>query len=66
VDTREQTLEDLAGKANITTAANPDGSVNISIGGVAMVTGGDAVDSLQTYTDGNGQTWCRTRTAPRP
>ena len=55
VDTREQTLEDLASKANISTSTNPDGSVNISIGGVAMVTGGDAVDSLQTYNAGNGQ-----------
>jgi flagellar hook-associated protein 1 len=56
VDTREATIEDLANQTNITTAAQSDGSVSISIGGVAMVRGGEAVNSLQTYTATNGQT----------
>ncbi len=55
VDTREQTIEDLAGKTNISASAQANGSVNISIGGVAMVTGSQAVNGLQTYDAGGGQ-----------
>ena len=55
VDTREQTIENLAGLVNISTTAQANGSVNISIGGVPMVTGGNAVDGLQTYDAGGGQ-----------
>lgn len=54
VDQREQAIENLAGYANITTSAQPDGAVNISIGGVTMVSGGTQTDNLATYTDGNG------------
>jgi flagellar hook-associated protein 1 FlgK len=66
VDTREATIENLAGKTNITTAAQSDGSVSISIGGVAMVAGGSAVDALQTYTDGNGQTMVQDQNSSTP
>jgi len=55
VDLREKTLEDLAGKVSFTSSTQPDGAANISIGGVAMVTGGTAADSLQTYTNSSGQ-----------
>jgi flagellar hook-associated protein 1 FlgK len=55
VDTREQTIENLAGMVNISTSAQSDGSVNISIGGVNMVTGDKAVNGLQTYDAGGGQ-----------
>ena len=55
VDQRQQTIENLAGLADISTAAQSDGSVNISIGGVAMVTGDNAIDSMQTYDAGGGQ-----------
>jgi len=55
VDEREQTIENLAGMVNISTSAQPNGSVNITIGGVPMVTGGNAVDSLQTCDAGGGQ-----------
>jgi flagellar hook-associated protein 1 FlgK len=55
VDTRQQTIENLSSMVNLSTSAQTDGSVNISIGGVAMVTGGNAVDSLQTYNAGGGQ-----------
>jgi flagellar hook-associated protein 1 len=44
----------LAGKVSLTTSAQPDGGVNISIGGVAMVSGGTTLDTLGTYTDSNG------------
>ena len=55
VDERQQKIEDLAGRVNISSSAQPNGGVNISIGGVAMVTGNNAVDGLQTYDAGGGQ-----------
>ena len=55
VDSRQQKIEDLASKINISTTAQANGSVDISIGGVAMVTGGNAVNGLQTYDAGGGQ-----------
>jgi len=55
VDQRQQTIENLAGMVNISTTAQPNGSVNISIGGVPMVTGNNAVDGLQTHDAGGGQ-----------
>jgi flagellar hook-associated protein 1 len=54
VDQREQTLESLAGLANISTTAQANGAVNVSIGGVPMVSGVNVADSLQTYDSGNG------------
>jgi flagellar hook-associated protein 1 len=54
VDEREQTLENLAGLANFSTTAEANGSVDVSIGGVTMVSGGSLTDNLQTYTDSNG------------
>ena len=54
VDQREQTLEKLAGLANFSTTTDANGSVDVSIGGVTMVSGGNVTASLQTYTDGNG------------
>ena len=55
VDEREQAIENLAGYVNLMTSAQPDGAVNISIGGVTMVSGGTTPDSLQTYTNSSGQ-----------
>jgi flagellar hook-associated protein 1 FlgK len=55
VDERQQKIEDLAGMVNISTTAQTNGSLDISIGGVAMVTGGSAVNGLQTYDAGGGQ-----------
>ncbi len=55
VDKRQQTIENLAGLVNISTTAQSDGSVNISIGGVSMVAGSSAVNGLQTYDAGGGQ-----------
>jgi len=37
VDEREKTIEDLAGKVNLTASAQPDGAINVTIGGVNMV-----------------------------
>jgi flagellar hook-associated protein 1 FlgK len=54
VDQREQTLENLAGLANFSTATQANGAVNVSLGGVTMVSGVSVADSLQTYDSGNG------------
>lgn len=54
VDLREQTIENLGGLVSITTAAQANGAVNVSIGGVNMVAGDATPDSLATYTDSNG------------
>jgi flagellar hook-associated protein 1 FlgK len=55
VDQRAQTLENLAGLANFSTSAESNGAINVSIGGVAMVSGVSETDSLETYNPGNGQ-----------
>jgi flagellar hook-associated protein 1 len=48
IDSREQTLEDLAGKVNFTTTTESNGAVDVTIGGVAMVTNITQTDSLAT------------------
>jgi flagellar hook-associated protein 1 FlgK len=55
IDLRQQKLEDLSGKVNLTTSTEADGAMDITIGGVAMVTGTKVTDSLQTVDAGNGQ-----------
>jgi flagellar hook-associated protein 1 FlgK len=63
VDMREQKLEDLAGKVNFTSATQANGAVNISIGGVTMVSAGTTPDSLQAFDPGNGNLQVRAQTA---
>jgi flagellar hook-associated protein 1 FlgK len=63
VDQREQTLENLAGLANYSTSTEADGAVDVSIGGVTMVSGGSIAATLQTYTDGNGNQQVETQDA---
>jgi flagellar hook-associated protein 1 FlgK len=55
VDTRQQTIENLAGLMNISTAAQPDGSVNVSFETDNLVTGGAVDENLSTYDAGGGQ-----------
>jgi flagellar hook-associated protein 1 FlgK len=56
VDQREAKLEDLSNQVNITTSTESNGAIDVSIGGVAMVTGTTQTDSLETYdASGNGQ-----------
>jgi flagellar hook-associated protein 1 len=66
VDEREQTLENLAGVANYSTTAEANGAVNVSLGGVTMVSGGDVTDQLQTYTDRNGNLQVQAQNAGTP
>jgi flagellar hook-associated protein 1 FlgK len=64
VDQREQAIEDLAGKVNITTSAQSNGSVNISIGGVGMFDGASnqrVADGLVTYDSGGGNLLIKTQ-----
>jgi flagellar hook-associated protein 1 len=66
IDERQQTIEDLAGKVNLTTSNQANGAVNVSIGGVTMVSGGTTPDSLGTYTNGSGQLMIQAQTAGTP
>ena len=63
VDMREAKIEDLAGKVNLTTVADADGAVNVSIGGVTMISNVTQSDSLQTYDAGGGQLLVRAQNA---
>jgi flagellar hook-associated protein 1 len=63
VDEREQAIENLSGYVNVTTSAQSNGAVNVSIGGVTMVSDGATPDSLTTYTGSNGQTYVEAQNA---
>jgi len=63
IDLRQQKLEDLSKYANISTAAQPNGSVNVSISGATMVSGITQTDSLQAFDAGGGQFLVRAATA---
>jgi flagellar hook-associated protein 1 len=63
IDQREQAIENLSGYVNLTTSTQSDGAVNVSIGGVTMVSGATTPDSLTTYTGTNGQTYVEAQTA---
>ena len=65
-DLRQQKIEDLAGKVQITTTTDANGGVDVSIGGVTMVSGAKSLDSLQTYDAGGGQILVRAQTAGTP
>jgi flagellar hook-associated protein 1 FlgK len=61
-DEREQDLEKLSQFTNITTSSGTNGSVNVTIGGQALVTGNTLNDTLQTYDPGNGGLLVQTAT----
>jgi flagellar hook-associated protein 1 FlgK len=63
VDQREQDLEDLAGKVNFTATTQSNGAVDVSIGGVTMVSGADTPDSLQAFKAANGNTMVQAQNA---
>jgi flagellar hook-associated protein 1 FlgK len=66
VDQREQTLENLAGLANFTTTAQPNGAVNVTIGGVTMVSNVSVTDNLQTYSNASGNLLVQAQKAGTP
>ncbi len=65
-DLRQQKLEGLSSLVDYNTADNPDGSVNITIGGNLLVSGGDVLDTLQTYDPGSGSLMLRTASTNTP
>lgn len=65
-DLRQQKLESLAKLVNFDTTANPNGSLNISIGGTTLVSDRRVLDTLQTYDAGGGQFLVRTTTSGTP
>jgi flagellar hook-associated protein 1 FlgK len=66
VDEREQTIENLSGYVNLTTSAQSNGAIDVSIGGVTMVSGDTTPDSLATYTNSSGQLLVQAQTAGTP
>lgn len=61
-DKRSLALENLASLVNFTTSSGTYGEVNIAIGGQAIVTGRQLVDTLKTYDAGGGQMLLQTAT----
>lgn len=66
LDEREKDIEDLANLTNISVAPQTNGTVNISIGGVQMVSGGNVTDTMQVYNAGGGQMLVKATTAGTP
>ncbi len=63
VDERQAAIQDLGSYTNFTQSTEANGSVDISIGGVAMVSGYTTPDQLQTYTGANGNTMVQAQNA---
>ncbi len=66
IDEREQDLESLSNLTNITTSTETNGSVDVSIGGQALVTGSQVMNTLQTYDSGGGNLLVQTATGGVP
>lgn len=62
-DTRQQKIEELSKLVDITTSAQANGGVDITIGGVAMTNGPRVLDQLETFDSGGGQLLVRAQTA---
>lgn len=65
-DARQAKIESLSKLVNITTAEQSNGGLDVSIGGVTMVSGVSQLDSLETYDAGGGQILVRAQTAGTP
>jgi len=63
VDERQAALEDLASKINISTSTESNGSIDVSIGGVMMVSGLTSSDALEAYDAGGGQIMVKAQNA---
>ena len=62
-DSRQQKLEQLSALVNFDSATGSTGGVNISVGGVALVTEGVVSDRLQAYDPGSGSLMLRAESA---
>lgn len=65
-DIRQQRLEELGRLADFTTTELPSGSIEVSIGGVAMTSGASVLDRLEAYDPGDGQLLVRAQGAAAP
>lgn len=65
-DTRQARLEELAKYVKLDISQGAGSALNISIGGVDMVTNNQVVDTLQSYDAGGGQMMMRAATAGTP
>jgi flagellar hook-associated protein 1 FlgK len=61
-DTRQKRIEDLAKLVPVTTTSNPNGSVDVAIDGVTLVSGLNVQDTVEAYDAGGGQILVRTLT----
>ncbi|HXJ55664.1 MAG TPA: flagellar hook-associated protein FlgK [Verrucomicrobiae bacterium] len=61
-DTRQKRIEDLAKLVPVQTTTNPNGTVDLAIDGVTLVSGSKVQDTLETYDAGGGQMLVRTVT----
>ena len=66
LDTRQQDLDNLAQLTDIQTSPGTGSAVDVSIGGQTLVSGGQTLDTLQTYNPGNGQLQVETATGGVP
>jgi len=62
-DLRQQKVEELAKFTKIDTAQQPNGAVNVTIGGVLMVSDQHVLDTLDGYDAGGGQILLRAANA---
>lgn len=63
LDEREEDIENLANLTNISVTPETNSTVNISIGGVQMVSGDNVTDTMQVYDAGGGQMLVQAATA---
>lgn len=62
-DTRQQSVEALAKLIKVDVSADANGAVDLSVGGLSLVSGNQAVETLQTYDAGGGQLLLRGTTS---
>jgi len=65
-DLRQQKIESLSKLVNVTTVSQPNGGLDVSIGGVTLLSGISQTDRLETYDAGGGQMLVRAQTAATP
>ena len=62
-DLRQQKIEELSKLVDITSTAQSNGAVDITMGGVAMTNGPLVLDQLEAFDNGGGQLLVRAQTA---
>lgn len=65
-DLRQSKLEELSKLVKVEPVEAPNGALNISVNGTALVAGNGVLDTLQTYDAGGGQLLVRTATGGTP